>query len=270
MAIFYGFDPYGGACIIQWHGIIYPPNPLTTIIAAIPFAPFGWVIGGMLLWSSINALLVFALLKNGKPWQFLIFTSAAYWQAFRTLQWSPLMAAILLLPGLIPLTLVKPQIGLPVFLTKFNRRRILICLVFGLSTFIIDPTWIFRWLPQIKSYDGYIPLLILPFGPLIALSLLRWRQADNRFLFLMSAVPQRGLYDLTALWLIPKSAAQMLMLSGFSWIAWIGGWFLNQSQNKLASIAFVYLPALVLVLWPLTRSFSIQKYLPGSSHQNST
>ena len=30
----------GSACIIAYKGHIYPPNPLTTILAVVPFIPF--------------------------------------------------------------------------------------------------------------------------------------------------------------------------------------------------------------------------------------
>src|SRR5262245_22596724 len=41
VALLRGVDPYGGACIIAYKGQIFAPNPLTTVLAAVPFIPLG-------------------------------------------------------------------------------------------------------------------------------------------------------------------------------------------------------------------------------------
>src|SRR5438093_1099062 len=69
-ALLHSIDPYGGRCLIEWKGVIYPPNPMTTIFAAVPFmVAFGAGWGALLLWSSFTGLLVFGLLCDGQWWR---------------------------------------------------------------------------------------------------------------------------------------------------------------------------------------------------------
>jgi hypothetical protein len=58
-------------------------------------------------------------------------------------------------------------------------------------------------------------------GPLVALTLLRYRERDARLLFLVAVVPQRWLYDPLILWLIPKSRREFVYTVGLSWLAGI-------------------------------------------------
>jgi|GEM_PF-3079946 len=39
-ALLRGIDPYGKACLLIYQGHIYPPNPLTMVLVAVPFVPF--------------------------------------------------------------------------------------------------------------------------------------------------------------------------------------------------------------------------------------
>jgi hypothetical protein len=241
-ALLNGVDPYRSACV----PVGYASNPLTTILVVLPFEPL-WFLGTMLLWSLGVGLLAYGALKKGGRWPLLIFTSASFWNAFLTLQWSPLLTAITLLPSLLPLALVKPNVGLPTILTNLTPRRILACGAFLLLTFIVDPLWVLKWLPQTAAYDGFIPLLILPLGPLLLLSLIRWRDPRVRFFFLMSLVPQRGFYDALLLWVLPDSPRQLVLLSATSWIGFIGAFSFHLNAPLLVLLT-IYFPMLAMIL----------------------
>jgi hypothetical protein len=238
-ALLNGLDPYE-VCKIIWEGRIYPSNPLTTVIAVLPFAHFDYG-GKIILWSSFSFYLAFGLLKDGQYWRLLTFISSAYIVAFTTFQWSPLFLAIAFLPSLLPLTLVKPHIGLPVILTHINRRRLLGILIFLLITLVIYPDWPVQWLKSATKYDGYIPLLTLPLGPVMVLSLIAWRNPKSRYLFFLAAVPQRGFYDLLLAWYIPQTAKQMIFLLISSWVAF----FLFQYYSYATILVLVYIAALI-------------------------
>lgn len=252
LALLRGVDPYGGQCALYYLGYYLPLNPLTTVLVALPFVPLQALAAPVMV-GSIAGLLAWAILRSGQAWRLLVFASPAYVQALYCMQWSPLVMAVYLLPALLPLTLVKPQIGLPVLLTRLTKRRLLACLAFLLLTLVIDPTWPRRWWEHAATYDGFIPLLVLPVGPLLALALWRWRSPEGRLLLLYAIMPQRAFYDLTPLWLVPATKRQTVILTGFAWVGFVlhvalGG-ALGSPVPPLA-VAFFYLPALLVVLWP--------------------
>jgi hypothetical protein len=263
-ALLHGVDPYGEACIIAYRGQIYPPNPLTTVLAVIPFTPLG-EFGPLMLASCLTGLLVFGLLKDGAWWRLLVLLSAPYWQAFLFLQWSPLILAITFLPACLPLALIKPQTGLPVILTNLTWRRGLACALFLGLTLIVDPTWPLRWLPHTRAYNGYIPVLAFPVGLLLLFTLLRWRDKCGRFLFLMAIVPQREIYDLLSLWSVLETPKQVMLLNILSWLLYGLVWLKAPLAFPLLSVGLIYLPLLALVLRiPMTKPVQSVEAQPPS------
>jgi hypothetical protein len=108
-------------------------------------------------------------------------------------------------PLLLPATMAKPQLGIPVAFTSLSKRGVLACIAVIALAFLVMPRWPWYWIAHFQRYQRFIPLLVFP-GPLLVLALLRWRRLDGRLLFLMSVVPQRWLYDPLILWLIPEIA----------------------------------------------------------------
>ncbi len=80
-------------------------------------------------------------------------------------------------PLLLPATLAKPQIGLPVALTHLSPRGVLACAILLIVSLVAIPKWPWLWVHQPTNYQHFIPLLVLP-GPLLALALLRYRKRD--------------------------------------------------------------------------------------------
>ena len=146
--------------------------------------------------------------------------------------------------------MAKPQIGIPVFLTHVTKRGVLACVVFGLLSLLILPSWPLDWMHHFAEYDRFFPLLVLP-GPMLALALLRYREKDASLLLLMSITPQRWFYDTLVLWLIPKSRREILFTVFWSWGAGIARWLhVPQSYTQVArwSILFIYVPMLIVPL----------------------
>jgi hypothetical protein len=122
-----------------------------------------------------------------------------------------------------------------------------------LLSLIVMPRWPLLWLAQIRHYDHFIPLLVLP-GPLLAAALLRYRDRDALFLTMMALMPQRWFYDTLVLWLIPKSRKQILVTVGLSWGAGIWRWYhVVHSWTEVGrwTVIFIYLPMLGVVLKPI-------------------
>jgi hypothetical protein len=222
--------------------------PLTAAIFGLPFVLFRPELAAGTFYGVSSALLAFGLTKNGYQ-RLLIFLAYPYWAGILTAQWPPLIMAGAFLPFLLPAALVKPQLGLPVALTRSNKFGALACLGLLLVSLAIMPHWPVFWISNISHYDRFIPLLVFP-GPLLALALLRYRDRDAHLFLLMAIMPQRWFYDAFILWLIPKTRRQIIWTVFFSWFVGIWRWYhMPHSFTQVGrwTVLFLYFP----VLWTI-------------------
>ena len=140
--------------------------PLTAALFALPFVRLPPELAAGLFWGISSSLLAFGLTRHGYT-RLLIFFAYPYWAGILTVQWSPIIAASAFFPLLLPLTMAKPQVGLPVFLTRLSRRGLIACGVVALASLAVMPTWPLLWWRQTGNYQHFFPLLVLP-GPLLA------------------------------------------------------------------------------------------------------
>jgi hypothetical protein len=239
-------DPYGRI----GPGAI--PYPLTAVLLAIPFAWLPSTVAGGAFFGLSTGFLAFGLTREGYV-RLLIFLAYPYWVAMITAQWTPLIMAAAFFPLALPVTLAKPQIGLPVALGHITRRGVAASLLFALLTFAVMPSWPWHWLPQLKGYQHYYPLLVFP-GPLLFLSLIAYRERDAQFLFLSSIFPQRWFYDAFTLWLIPKSRRELVYTVGISWVLGVLRWYhgprnMQEVGRWTVSLIFVPMLAVLLLRW---------------------
>ncbi len=223
--------------------------PLTAALFALPFVRLQPEIAASLFWGISSFFLALGLTRHGYT-RLLIFFAYPYWAGLLTVQWSPLIAASGLFPLLLPAAMAKPQVGLPVFLTRLSRRGLLACLVVGLLSLAVMPRWPVLWLQQARNYEHFVPILVLP-GALLVLALLRYRNRDARLLFLSALMPQRWFFDSFILWLIPQTRREIIWTVFFSWGAGIWRWYhipTSFTQVGRYTVIFLYLPMLVVVL----------------------
>jgi hypothetical protein len=223
--------------------------PLTATFFGIPFAWLPPEAAAGAFYGVSSALLALGLSRHGYT-RLLVFLAYPYFAGFLTAQWPPLVMAGAFFPLLLPATLAKPQIGLPVALTHLSRKGILACAALGLLSLLIIPRWPLLFLTQPATYQHFIPILILP-GPLLALALWRYRDRDAWLLFLMACMPQRWSFDTLPLWLIPKSRRGILLTVALSWIVGIWRWYhFPHSYTEVGrwTVFCIYLPMLLLVL----------------------
>src|SRR5262249_20944190 len=90
--------------------------PLTAAVFALPLVHLPPEAAAGLFIGLSTALLTFGLTRNGYS-RLFIFLSYPYWLALLLVQWSPLLMAAAFFPFLLPVTLAKPQVGLPVAIT---------------------------------------------------------------------------------------------------------------------------------------------------------
>jgi hypothetical protein len=223
--------------------------PLTAALLALPFVRLQPEVAAGLFYGISSALLAFGLTRRGYE-RLLIFLAYPYWANILTVQWAPIITAGAFFPLLLPVTMAKPQIGLPVFLTHTSRRGVLACVALGALSLVLMPKWPLLWLGQLGNYQHFIPLLVLP-GPLLLLALLRYRDRDAILLLLSALMPQRWFFDSFILWLIPKSRREILATIFFSWGVGIWRWcYVPHSMQQVGrwSILGFYIPMLVVVL----------------------
>jgi hypothetical protein len=220
--------------------------------AALFGLPFCWVrptVAGGLFYGISSALLAFGLSGQGYH-RLLIFLAYPYWAGLFEAQWSPLILSSAFIAALLPATLAKPQLGLPIIFTSMTRRGLLACTVLLLLTFLVFPGWPWKWWSNTGLYARFIPFLIFP-GPFLALALLRYRDRDARMLMLTALMPQRWFYDAFILWFIPKTRREIVWTVFFSWGAGIWRWYhFPHSYAEVGrwAVIFLYLPMLGVTL----------------------
>jgi hypothetical protein len=228
------------------------PMQLYPLPCALFGLPFVWMrpeIAGGTFYGISSALMAFGLSRHSYH-RLLVFLAYPYWAGLITAQWTPLIVASAFLPALLPATIAKPQLGLPVLLTRAKRRGLLACALVVALSFLVLPRWPWLWAANFHLYTRFVPLLVLP-GPLLALALFRYRLRDARLLLLMAVAPQRWFYDMLILWLIPKSRWELCATVVISWAAGIWRWYHfpnGVTQVGRCAVLVLYLPMLVVLL----------------------
>ncbi len=223
--------------------------PLAAAFFAFPFLRLQPELAAGLFWGIGSALLAFGLTRHGYT-RLYVFFAYPYCAGSINAQWSLIITASAFFPLLLPVTMVKPQVGLPVFLTRVTRKGLIACLALAALSLAVLPNWPRLWIGQWHNYEHFVPLLVLP-GPLLLLALLRYREGDSWLLLLSAAMPQRWFFDTFILWLIPKSRRQIIWTSFISWGVGIWRWYhLPDTFTQVGrfTVLFLYLPMLAVVL----------------------
>jgi hypothetical protein len=223
--------------------------PLTAALFALPFVRMRPETAAAIFYGLSSALLAFGLTRRGYH-RLLVFLAYPYWVGLLTVQWSTVITASAFFPLLMPVAMAKPQVGLPVFLTHFNRKSFWACIVVGLLSLMAMPRWPQLWMGQMGYYQHFFAILIIP-GPLVLLALLRYRDRDAWLLVLTSVMPQRWFFDAFVLWLIPKSRRELLATIVFSWCSGIWRWYHSPTSFVQVGrwiVLSIYLPMLAIIL----------------------
>lgn len=225
------------------------PYPLPAALVALPFVPFPAEIAAAIFFGISSGLLALGLIRES-PERLFIFFAYPYWAALITAQWTPLIMCAAFFPLALAFCMAKPHTGAPIALTHLSRTGLIAAAVLLLASFAFRPHWPLEWIPQIRAYRYFVPLLVIP-GPLLALALRRWRDRDAWLLFLACILPQRWFYDSFILWLIPKTRRSIMATVACSWVAGIWRWYhppLSMHQVGLWCVLGSYIPMLVVVL----------------------
>jgi len=223
--------------------------PFPAALFGLPFVRLRPELAAGTFYGLSSFLLALGLTRHGYH-RLLVFLAYPYWIGLLTAQWSTAIFASAFFPLLLPLTMVKPQVGLPVFLTRLSRRGLVACLLVGLVSLALLPQWPRLWLGQAGFYEHFYALLVLP-GPLILLALWRYRDRDAWLLILTAVMPQRWFFDSFILWLIPRTRREILATVFLSWCAGAWRWYHpphSYTQVGRWIVLATYLPMLAIVL----------------------
>src|SRR5215470_5624948 len=101
--------------------------PLPAALFGLPFVHVRPPIAAGIFYGLSSALLALGVTRQG--WQhLLIFFAYPYWAGMLAVQWIPLIMASSFFWWLMPAALSKPQIGLPIVVSRSERKGVLLCL----------------------------------------------------------------------------------------------------------------------------------------------
>lgn len=252
-----GRDPYlalpGGLAEPFESPLLYP---LTTVLAAVPFAGLSLPVAGALTMALSAALLTWVLLGIDRDMLWIL-ASSPFVMAINFGQWSPLVTVAALVPTLGFLVTLKPNLGLAVLIAHPTRRAIVATAIVGLLSLLVLPRWPLEWLWNVRSLPGHPAPIVAGHGVGIILlaAAFKWRTREGRLLLAMACMPQLLLFaDQLPLMLIARTRGERRFLVSCSLVAFLV-WFLSLTPGELYVpaatpfvLALIYFPALLLVL----------------------
>ena len=254
-----GRDPYlhmPHAPYTQGGPFLYP---LPTAMLVAPLAAWPVSIAGTVFTAISIAVLVFALTARAY-WPLITLLSAPFFLALWNVQWSMLLVAAALLPGIGWLGVAKPNLGIVIFAHRPRWSTALGAIVLCVAGLAINPGWPREWLEHLgRQPSPHPPAVLWPFGFVGLLGLLRWRTTEGRVLAAMTLVPSSAwFYDQLFVMLVPRTWKQSLSLGAISWVAFVLVLATQAPINLIDAerargvqriIALgVYLPAAIVVL----------------------
>jgi hypothetical protein len=253
-ALLDGRDPYA-----EVPRIIGPEfrlfHPLPAVLVTVPLAGLRPDVALSIFSALSSAVLAFAVTRTSYD-RLPLFLSASFAHAAVMGQWSLVLTAAFLLPGIAFLGAAKPNVGLAMLGSSLSWRAAAAMVGFALISIVAMPSWPREWLAQLPNSPYHFSPLRAPGGFILVLALLRWRRPEARLLSVMAVVPQSPfVYEALPLFLIARTRFETYALVIGSDIA-LGVYALSNRQdvsrffqlNTLAMLFAMYIPALVLVL----------------------
>jgi hypothetical protein len=233
--------------------------PLPTAVLVLPLAHLSIQIAGAVFTSLSIALLTFALTRRAW-WPLMMMLSAPFFLALWNVQWSMLLVACALLPGLGWLGVAKPNLGLMVFAIRPRWWTVIGSVALCIGCLFLIPNWPQEWMDHLRRQPSpHPPAVLWPFGFVGLVGLLRWRTLEGRALVAATLSPSSAwFYDQLFVMLVARNWRQALALGALSWISFIMVLATQAPINlidpdrargvqRIISLG-VYLPAAILVL----------------------
>jgi hypothetical protein len=257
-----GRNPYsaiGPGLAYEWPWPLYYPLP--GVLAVLPLAvlPQSFAIAAFSA-LSIGAF-AWAMGEFGYPSMLAVF-SFVLWHALHLVQWSPLLAASVVLAPLAAFQVAKPTIGFALFAAKPRLWVFALGVLLIVAAFVIQPSWISDWLAALNSdrvlpryRAGHFAIVQFPGGVLVLAALARWRRWEARLLAILACVPQTLLpYEAVLLFLIPRGWTESGSMVSLSYVLFMAiqhgpAGFVARTMTLGPAVTWtMYLPATLMVL----------------------
>jgi hypothetical protein len=247
-----GRDPYAAIESPPWPWPLQYPLP--AVLVALPFGFLPLQLARAAFMAVSTALLAFGLTRRAW-WPLIALAGGQLFFALQSVQWTPLLAAAVLLVPLRVLWFVKPTSGAALFAAYPDRRALIGLLALLLLAFLVWPHWTDGWLSAARGAPHRAAVL-RPGGALLLLALLRWRLPEARQLAVLSLVPlSPHLYEALPLLLAARTRRELLALAVCGAVGLAAGAVTPHSFGPdhgpipwAVVLLTGYLPALVVVL----------------------
>jgi hypothetical protein len=187
----------------------------------------------------------------------LIF-SAPFFVVCQAAQTSAVTLALALIPAAAGLTVMKPNLGLALFVRAPAFRTAIVGGALLIGSVVVAPEWPNHWRALLGTTPNYRSAVMVMGGPVALAALLRWRNPEARLLLAMALIPHAlFFYDELPLWLIPRTQREAMTLTRWSWVAY-GAWLFTSYDATLGTadlrdmaqwlVPCLYIPAAVMVL----------------------
>ena len=245
-------DPYAAIQSPPWPWDLRYPLP--AVLVSLPLSYLSLALARATLVAVGVGFFAWSLTRRAW-WPLIALASGQVFVAVQSVQWTPLLAAGLLIAPLQVLWSIKPTTGLALFAAEPNRSAVLGGVVLLVLAFLVWPHWLDGFLAAAHRAP-HLPAVLRPGGVLLLLGLLRWRSPEGRLLATMGLVPLTPhLYEAVPLLLVARSRRELLALAACGTLGLLAVAFLPQGvdfdQGPVAWVEILiscYLPALVVVL----------------------
>jgi len=217
-AIVGGRNPYeliGPGRAFEWEFPFFYPLPAALIATPLASLPVAWADGVFVGVGS--AFFVWALTRRGYS-TLPCLLAAPFLAAVQTAQWSPLLAASLVIAPLGLVTVAKPTIGAALFAARPTRWPLVGGVILTGLAFAVSPGWFNDWRSSFAEAAARRPLhfsapIMQPGGFVALAALLRWRRPEGRLITALACVPQTFvIYESLPLLLVPQTLAESVAI----------------------------------------------------------
>jgi hypothetical protein len=172
-------------------------------------------------------------------------------------QWSPLLTAAALLPWAGFAFAAKPTLGAALFVAFPSRRALVSALTVVFASIVVFPSWPVLWIQTLHAASHMsAPVTHLwAGGPLILLSLIKWRRPEARLIAALACMPQTTLiYEAVPLFLVVDRWYEGLALAILTFVAGLWAPPLTTAFNMSVwatgnvMVVSLYLPCVLFVL----------------------
>jgi dolichyl-phosphate beta-glucosyltransferase len=247
-----GSDPYAAVQSPPWPWDLQYPLP--AVLIAVPFSVLPLELARGVFMGVSLSLLAYGM--SARAWWPLIgLAGGQTFFALQSVQWTPLLAASMLLPVLRFLWCAKPTSATPLFTAQPDWRPIVGGVVLVALSFVIWPGWFDSWLAAARAAP-HRPAVLRGGGVLLLLALWRWRLPEGRQLATLAFMPlSPHLYEAVPLLLVARNRREMLALAVCGTVGLAAGAVLPKAWGPdhgpipwMVVLFSAYLPALAVVL----------------------